>query len=160
MFYLKTCDPKIKFTCEMSQDKVHFLDTTVSFIGQQMLTDLYCKPTNAHNYLLYSSAHPQKCRDSICYSQVLHIRWMCSRLINFDNEVHEVNGRIKFLDRRYPIHFLKKTSLKARKANWHEPHHLTWSYPNTENNRSILVTTLHPEDKSPIHSQSQLGPST
>ena len=71
--YLNACDPSIKLTFEASQESVHFLYTTVILKGH-ITTDLYNKPTDSHNYLLYSSAHPRKCKDSIPYNQYLRIR--------------------------------------------------------------------------------------
>ena len=49
---------------------------TVTFEGSlkegHITTDLY-KLTDSHTYLLYSSAHPKRCKDSIPYSQYLRI---------------------------------------------------------------------------------------
>ena len=67
--YLNSCDRNIQFRCDISQKEVHFLDTTVSFNNGQLKTDLYCKPTDSHMYLGYSSAHPPKSKDCIPYSQ-------------------------------------------------------------------------------------------
>ena len=66
----------IKFTMEVSQDHVNFLDTQVriNHANNTMETDLYCKTTDSHNYLLYNSAHPSKCKKGIPYCQFLRIR--------------------------------------------------------------------------------------
>jgi len=58
--YLNSCLPSIKFTIEQSESSVNFLDTTVKVHNNSIITDLYCKPTDAHNYLLYKSSHPRK----------------------------------------------------------------------------------------------------
>ena len=42
----------IKFTVSYSATEVNFLDTTVLIIDNQIETELYCKPTHAHLYLL------------------------------------------------------------------------------------------------------------
>jgi hypothetical protein len=85
--HMNDCHPTIKFTMEASKNSVNFLDTTVQLINNQLHTDLFCKPTDSHNYLLYSSAHPRKCKDSIPFGQFLRIRRICSDLDNFDRHV-------------------------------------------------------------------------
>ena len=63
ILHLNSCHPTIKFTAEISQNETIFLDTKVKKDGESLVTDLYCKPTDSHSYLLYNSAHPQKCKD-------------------------------------------------------------------------------------------------
>ena len=75
--YLNSCTTNIKFTMEVSEESVNFLDTTVKLMDGQIVTDLYTKPTDSHNYLWYSSAHPRHCKDSIPYSPFLRIRRIC-----------------------------------------------------------------------------------
>ena len=72
--YLNTRVNTIKFTKEHSLIEMSFLDVMVKVIDGKIETDLYSKPTDIHDYLLYSSAHPQRCKDSISYSQFLRIR--------------------------------------------------------------------------------------
>ena len=87
--YLNNCIPSIKFTMEKSKKSVNFLDTIVKIVDNKIETDLYCKPTDAHNYLLYTSAHPKKCKDSIPYSQFLRIRRICSQIADYDKHIIE-----------------------------------------------------------------------
>ena len=78
--YLNSCDPNISFTFEKSQQSVHFLDTVVSVTNSELTTDLCSKPTDSHTYLLFSSAHPKKCKESILYIQYLQIRCIYRKL--------------------------------------------------------------------------------
>jgi len=39
---------------------------------------VYYKPTDSHNYLLYSSSHPSHVKNSIPFSQFLRLRRLCS----------------------------------------------------------------------------------
>ena len=60
--HLNQCHNTIKFTMEFSPAQVNFLDITVKRTQGTKLkleTTLYCKPTDSHNYLLYSSEHPR-----------------------------------------------------------------------------------------------------
>ena len=44
--------PTIKFKAKWSRDSITFLDTTVMCDGDRLVTDLYTKPTDTHQYLL------------------------------------------------------------------------------------------------------------
>ena len=46
------------FASEKSKKSVNFLDVTVSLINQHLEIDLYCKPTDCHQFLDFNSAHP------------------------------------------------------------------------------------------------------
>ena len=52
---LNSCHPTVKFAAEYSLDKVNFLDVEVIRRGNKLLTDLYIKPTDTHQYLEFSS---------------------------------------------------------------------------------------------------------
>ena len=84
----------IKFTADWSSDAVSFLDTRVSLMNQQLETDLYCKPTNTHQYLQWNSCHPRHCKMSIPYSQVLRIRWICSQDTDFHHRTRELREHL------------------------------------------------------------------
>jgi hypothetical protein len=99
--YLNNSHPTIKFTMEALPTYISFLDTTVSLVDNKIETDLFCKPTDSHNYLLHSSAHPQKCKDSIPFGQFLRIRRICSNIESFDK--HAVTFSEHFLRRNYPL---------------------------------------------------------
>ena len=113
--YLNTCENSTQFTADFSKKSVNFLDTTVSIKDNSLVTDLYCKPTDSHNYLLFDSAHPRKFINSIPYSQYLRIRRICSRLEDFDTHMKEMT--LKLLKRGYPLDLLQEAALKARRAN-------------------------------------------
>ena len=50
--------PNLKFTHEKSKSSVNFLDVNVSILDNKIETDLYCKPTNCHQFLHFNSVHP------------------------------------------------------------------------------------------------------
>jgi hypothetical protein len=93
--------PTIKFTVEISEKQVSFLDVMVKKVNNRIVTDLYTKPTDSHDYLLYSSSHPQRCKDSIPYSQFLRLTRICSEERDFDR--HVINLSSHFLRRGYPL---------------------------------------------------------
>jgi len=72
---------KIKFTFNTSTKSVNFLDTTVTLNPDGTLsTNLYAKPTAAHNYLHHLSYHVPYVIKSIPISQFTRIRRNCSTI--------------------------------------------------------------------------------
>ena len=63
--YLNNIHPTIKFTSERSTTSIPFLDVNIQLHNGKIETDLYCKPTDKHQYLLYSSSHPFHTKKSI-----------------------------------------------------------------------------------------------
>ena len=67
--FLETLNhPTIKVTAEYSWAKINFLDLTVMKKGNQLVTDLYVKPTDTHQYPNGSSSHISHCQKSISFS--------------------------------------------------------------------------------------------
>ena len=60
----------IKFTHDASATSVSSLDVHVSISDDRILeTDLYCKSTDSHQYLLNSSCHPGNVERSLPFSR-------------------------------------------------------------------------------------------
>ena len=57
--------PSIKFTHELSNTTISFLDTSSSLSEGELSTDVYSKPTDTNQYLLPSSCHPPHVTKSI-----------------------------------------------------------------------------------------------
>ena len=68
----------IKFTSEYSKIALNFLDVTIKVgVGGALGTDLFCKLTDAHQYLHSKSCHPWHTKKAIPFSQALRIRRIC-----------------------------------------------------------------------------------
>ena len=141
--YLNSCNSNITFTFEKFQQSVHFMDTTVNLEDNNLRTDFYSKPTDSHNYLFFTSSHPNKCEKNIHY---LRVRQICSTVSDLDK--HMKNMTLHVLDRGYTIDLLQDAATKSRRMNRYSLHNPTacTNLKNTEH--SILVTTHHPEDVS------------
>ena len=143
--HLNQCNDSIKFTMEASKISVNFLDTTVKIVDNSIATDLYCKPTDAHNYLMFSSAHPKSCKQSIPYSQFLRVRRICSTLDDYDK--HSKMLGTHFLRRGYPLHIIEQAVIKARRLDRNA---LLATKPNNpssdKDDKVILTTTYNPYD--------------
>ena len=70
--------PALKYTWEISNTCLAFLDIKLSIEGNGLYTSVHYKPTDSHSYLLYSSSHPSHVKNSIPYSQLLRLHRLCS----------------------------------------------------------------------------------
>ena len=118
----------------------------VSIQDHKISTDLYTKPTDAHDYLLYSSAHPQKCKDSIPYSQFLRIKRICSNPIHFDKNVLLMSKH--FQRRGYASELLEEAALNVRKLDRKTLLIPKDNTPEMDPNRVLLITRYNPNDDS------------
>ena len=66
--------PALKYTWEISDTSLAFLDIKVSLEGNGLCTSVHYKPTDSYSYLLYSSSHSSHVKNSIPYSQFLRLR--------------------------------------------------------------------------------------
>ena len=48
----------IKFTLESNKESINFLDVNINLSSGHLMTNMYVKPTDCHQYLNYSSSHP------------------------------------------------------------------------------------------------------
>ena len=103
----------IKFTANYSREKTSFLDIEEIKKGNQLVTDLYIKPTDTHHYLHASSCHVFHSKKSIPYSQALKLNRICSENSFFDKRFNDLDIWLK--GRGYSNKLVRKQILKARK---------------------------------------------
>jgi hypothetical protein len=146
--YLNQCSESIKFTHEISDKSVPFLDTLVSLDEGKIKTDLYSKPTDSHSYLKYESAHPQRCKDSIPFSQFLRVRRICSDIEDFDR--HIICLSAYFIKQGYPVDLLLEAAFKARALDRNELLSITHTKDtkNLDSDSVFLISTYHPHEQS------------
>ncbi|XP_062579478.1 uncharacterized protein LOC134241451 [Saccostrea cucullata] len=65
---LNELNPDIRFTAEESTDRIPFLDIMVIKENDVILTDIYYKPTDTHQYLHFNSCHPRHTKRAIPYN--------------------------------------------------------------------------------------------
>jgi len=92
--------PAMKYTWEIFETSIAFLDIEVSINGNGLSTSVHYKPTDSHSYLLHSSSHPSQVKNSIPFSQFLRLRRLCSDDSDFSNKSEEM--RHFFKKRGYP----------------------------------------------------------
>ena len=77
--YINTVYPAIQFTHAHSFKSVNFLDVLVTLTNDGTIsTDIYTKPTNAHQYLNMNSSRHNNAKKAIAFSQATHIIRICS----------------------------------------------------------------------------------
>ena len=114
--YLNTRHKTIKSTEESSTSSINFLNITVNLTQHGTLTtSLYCKPTDSHNYLLYSSEHPRHLLRGIPYSQFLRVRRICSDITDFRQNALMLASH--FIRQGYPMKLVNAALLKAELQN-------------------------------------------
>ena len=89
---LNAFHPNLKFTHDKSKVSINFLDVTVSINGEEFETDLYCKPTDCHQFLEFNSAHPIHNKKSIVCSQGLRIKRLCSKKDTFEKHLESLRS--------------------------------------------------------------------
>ena len=104
--------PALKYTWEISDDSLSFLDIKVSIEGKGLCTSVYYKPTDSHSYLLYSSSHPSHVKNSIPFSQFLRLRRLCSDDSDF---FHKSESMCQFFEKRgYPASIVQAGHHRAQ----------------------------------------------
>ena len=110
---LNSYHPTIKFTANYSRDKISFLDVDIIKKGNQLVADLYIKPTDTHQYLHSSFCHVFHSKKSIPYSQALMLNRIYSENSFFDKLCNDLE--IWLNGRGYSGKLIRKQILKARK---------------------------------------------
>ena len=132
--------PTIRFTAEWSRESVTFLDTKVIRNGDSLVTDLFTKPTDTHQYLHRRSCHPSHCKKSIAFSQALRLRRICSRSTDYERHVQELKGYL--IDRGYEGEEVQRQIDKATRIKREE---LLGSREKKIEQVTPLVVTFHPD---------------
>ncbi|XP_069617342.1 uncharacterized protein [Ranitomeya imitator] len=104
--------PELKFSISHHTDAITFLDTKVcKDIHGSLTTDIYTKPTDRNNLLLYNSCHPKSTRNSLPRSQFKRVSRIVSNPTIRQSRLQEMSK--KFEDRNYPCALLNTEMTKA-----------------------------------------------
>ena len=105
--------PTLKFTSEYSSSTINFLDVNITRCEERLVTDLYIKPTDTHQYLHSSSCHVYHSKRAIPYSQTLRLNRICSEPELFDRRCNELESWL--MKRGYNSRMVRNQVLRARK---------------------------------------------
>ena len=140
----------MRYTATISDRQVDFLDTTVKI--NPVYTTLYTKPTDTHDYLLYSSGHPRHCKGNTPYSQLMRIGKICTKDAYFISNAQMIFGN--FHRRGYVLELLKTSWEKGKNLNRDaliKPNQIA-NTP-TQNTNFYLTTTYNPGSQDKGYSQ-------
>ena len=98
--FCSTYHPALKYTFEIRESSLPFLDLCVSISNNRVFTTIHYKATDTHNYLEYTSSHPTHCRNAIPFSQFLRLRRICSDDGDYDIKSAEMASFFEY--RGYP----------------------------------------------------------
>ncbi|XP_053388669.1 uncharacterized protein LOC128551780 [Mercenaria mercenaria] len=143
---LNAYHPTIKVTYNVSENNVSFLDVTVlKKESNNISTDIYIKSTDVHQYLEYSSCHPNKCKEGIPFSQAKRYR----RIISDDGKFQESLDNLEqyFKNRNYPDNVIKTAFEKVSSSTQDE----ALINKNTDINSSQLIPFVIPYNPSLPH---------
>ena len=123
-----------------SRESITFLDTRVTWEGNHLITDLYTKPMDTHQYIHRHSCHPPNCKASIAYSQALRIHRICSK----ENDYERLVGELKtyLVARGYNE---AEVTRQIRKATGQDRKDLLIPKIKTKEQVTPLVLTFHPD---------------
>ena len=139
--HVNSFHPALKFTWNIAEDTLPFLDLSVSIQHDHLVTSIHYKATDAHNYLLHSSSHPPKCKESIPYSQLLRLRRICSSDDDFKKQADHMTSF--FSRRQYPADTID--SAAQRVSTIDRPTALQPAEKNNQD-RIPLVISYHPHN--------------
>ena len=112
--YLNNIHPTIKFTSGRPTTSVPFLDVNIQLHDGKIETDLYCKFTDKHQYLLHYSSHPYRTKKSIPWSLALRLCRICSTDNFFETRPSELESYLT--KRGYKRHFIKEQITRAKQV--------------------------------------------
>jgi hypothetical protein len=139
--YVCNFHENIKYTHEISNQNLAFLDLKLSIEDNGISTTINYKDTDSHNCLRYDSSHPPSCKKSIPYSQLLRAKRTCSKDNDFNNVAEEMVGF--FNDRGYPSNITQSARNRVNRIQRTDALQPT---SHAKSSRTPLVLTYHPHN--------------
>ena len=123
-------DPDLKFISKNSSKSLNFLDINLQIVVNNLVFDIYYKPTNSFNYLTYTSCHPSHTKNNISLSLVKRIFSIVTN--NRENQLKELKEHL--LDRKHQQHIIDYSFTEIFQSKFQ-----------TENNDNItFIRTYNP----------------
>ena len=130
--------PALKYTLEISDISLAFLDIKLSIEDNGLCTSVHYKPTVSHSYLLCLSSHPSHVKNPIPYSHFLSLRRLCPEDSDFSSKSEEM---CHFFDKRgYPASVVQAGHHRAQQIDRQS----ALQTSQKENNSIPFTLTFHP----------------
>ena len=132
----------IKFTIETNDQRMNFLDITMMVQKKKVITDMYYKPTDTHNYVPFNSTHPKHILKNIPYN-------LARRLCTIVDSKKTLNMRMKELQETlahlgYPQNLIENGFKKAKAIPQEELR--TAKEKSSNENLLTFVSTYNPRN--------------
>ena len=95
---MNSLDPDIKFIFQNVSTIANFLDLSCSIKNDQLIFDIYPRPTHSFSYLNYHSCHPQHAKNNI----VLSLGQIFIRIVFKKKEPHLSKYKCCLIQRCHP----------------------------------------------------------
>ena len=140
-YILNSLHPSINFTIEYSKKELPFLDVLVKNTGTNIDTDIYFKPTDSQQYLIFDSCHSKHIKLSIPYSLARRLRMIISSDEKIPQRMLELKHTL--LKQKYPENVIDAGIQRALNLNRSE---LRQVRQNPEDNVVTYVSTFNPKN--------------
>ena len=141
---LNNLHPSIKFTQEVSNTTLPFLDISVQLKDEKLTTDIYYKNTDTHQYLNFKSCHPSHTKRNIPYCLARKICTVIEDPILRDERLEELSQFL--LKQKYPQNIIQHGIERAKQIPIESLRTTRNRAPTSANNDDIIpfVVTHNP----------------
>lgn len=112
---MNNLDPNINFTLDESTICIQFLDVLISKCGENIITDMYYKPTDTRQYLHFSSCHPSHTKRAIPYNLARRVCTIVSDNEKRNERLHQLKASL--IKQCYPLGIIDDGIKKALALN-------------------------------------------
>lgn len=112
---IDTLHPAFHFTREIGVDCLNFLDVLLIRGNNNIITDIYRKPTDSHQYLHFFSNHARHIKRNVPYSLAYRIHSIVSD--NSTRTVRFAELKQRLLERKYPATLIDDAIEKAKRRS-------------------------------------------
>ena len=112
---LNEMDANLKFTMEHSKSCIPFLGVSVIKREESIITDIFYKCTDTHQYLHFSSSHPRHTKRAIPYNLARRICTIVSEDLTREQRLEEL--KIYLRKQNYPTKLIDDGIKKAKDLN-------------------------------------------
>ncbi|XP_061194818.1 uncharacterized protein LOC133202982 [Saccostrea echinata] len=153
---LNNLHPSIKFTVEKSGLELPFLDILIIKEGRKIITDLYYKKTDSHQYLVFNSCHPSHVKRNIPFNMA---RRVCTIVIDETRRNSRLQELKTFLLRqKYPNDLIDVAIERAKSIPTTDLRSSTRAGAQENNKEIPLVVTHNPRNLNMYNSVKQCFP--
>lgn len=132
----------LSFTMESSTKELPFLDVMVKCLNGKIITDIYYKPTDTKQYLMYNSCHPKHIKNNIPFNLARRICSIVSETDTINERLSELKQFLK--NRNYPERVIDIGIEKAKSISKEE---LRKEKEHKEENEIIpFISTFNPKN--------------